>query len=186
MCACVFQILRVQRRGPQPVISNRTVCRRCTFTPSTSYIAYSQVQGSSYLPVIQGALTSAEKWALSWHGRLGHEKTKVLAMPTDACFSGSLVESPPKIDNSPVSIVNTHRHLGIILSSNLQWGAHVQGMSKSTRRAGLLRWLANGLPSHVAEKIYTMFGPVCSMHLQSGMALCGRLMRMRSIRSKME
>ena len=47
-----------------------------------------------------------------------------------------------------------HRHLGIILSSNLQWGAHAQDMSKSTRRAGLLRWLANDQPSHVAEEIY--------------------------------
>ena len=58
-------------------------------------------------------------------------------------------------------------------------------LSKSTRRAGLLCWLANDLPSHVAEKyIYTVFSPAWSMHLQSGMALYGKRMRMRSRRSK--
>ena len=73
---------------------------------------------------------------------------------------------PPEffIDTAPIADVEEHRHLGVhvTLSNNLDWKIHIQGIiSKSSKKAGLLRWMAKDLTLSAAMRLY-----MCVMYAQ--------------------
>lgn len=64
----------------------------------------------------------------------------------------------PSIEGKPIIPTNTHRHLGITLSSTLEWGPHIQDViARAKRRAGLLRWMSHDLPDDVAASLYLLY-----------------------------
>ena len=92
---------------------------------------------------IQDAITRIEEWALIWHGQFGHSKTKLLTT-NESNLKQAIT---PTIEKQPIAIVRDHRHLGITLTSDLNWSAHVQSLvSMASKRSGLLRLMSHQLP----------------------------------------
>ena len=77
----------------------------------------------SYLE-LQDAITRTEELALIWHGQFGHSKTKILTM-NESNLQQAIT---PTIEKQPIAIVRDHRHLGITLTSDLNWSSHVQSL----------------------------------------------------------
>ena len=107
----------------------------------TAFHAHANKSGSiSYL---QHAITRTEEWALIWHGQFGHSKTKILTTNE----SNRQQAITPTIQKQPIAIVRDNRHLGITLTSDLNWSSHVQSLvSMASKRSGLLRLMSHQLP----------------------------------------
>lgn len=106
------------------------------------------------LEPLQTAVSHAEQWALSWNGRFGHAKTKLLVIRARN-QQPAILPSSVLIEESPIEVVVSHRHLGVILTDNLQWRTHISSIICScSKRAGLLRWMANDLPQDAAVRLY--------------------------------
>ena len=81
-------------------------------------------------------LIKITKWAKQWKVTFNAKKSK------DMIFSKkSLNNSPPLIfGNTFIDRVNTHRHLGLILTSTLDWTAQVNEVClKANRKLSVLR-----------------------------------------------
>ena len=81
-------------------------------------------------------LAKIEDWALKWKVTFNASKSK------DIIFSNKcLNNSPPLIFNETVvERVNTHRHLGLYLTSNLDWNVQVHEVClKANRKLSVLR-----------------------------------------------
>ena len=109
---------------------------------------------SSHLD-LQEAIENAESWALSSHRKFGHPKAKVLRIsPSRACTS-ELKHQSFFMDNNLLSVVSNHRHLGVILTSGLQWKVHIADViTKCSRKSRLLKWMSCEFPNAVVEKLY--------------------------------
>ena len=100
---------------------------------------------------LQGAVNDAEQWALSWNGRFGHEKTKLLNI-------GKTRDTPLVIDSHPIEAVALHKHLGIIFTPDLKWTTHIQAVIRNAfKRAGLLRWMSHHLRGPLTTKLYLSY-----------------------------
>ena len=103
---------------------------------------------------LQDAINCTEDWAESWHGKFGHAKTRIMTTSQDQLLHALT----PTIDGQPIRIADNHRHLGVILSSNLNWSSHACNMLQTAaKRAGLLRVMSNDLPLPVATRLYIYY-----------------------------
>ena len=92
----------------------------------------------------------------SWNGRFGHAKTAILAVGQLAKDSMEL--TPPKIEEKAISVVKQHKHLGVVLSDDLSWSAHITHvLAQGKRKAGFLRYMAKELPADLVSKIYITY-----------------------------
>ena len=108
--------------------------------------------------VLQSEVTKAESWAVSWHGKFGNAKTKLMRIHSRRLQPGQAVPPEFFIDTAPIAVVEEHRHLGVTLSSSLDWKIHIQGViAKSSKKAGLLRWMAKDLTVSAAMRLYTCY-----------------------------
>ena len=86
--------------------------------------------------IINRDLIKITEWAQKWRVTFNAGKSK------DIIFSGkTLNNSPPIIfDNKIIERVNEHKHLGIYLSSSLDWSRQVHEMcSKASKKLSILR-----------------------------------------------
>ena len=85
---------------------------------------------SSNLKTIETALnkdlSSLLSWSRQWLVNFNPNKTEAMF------FSSSIKEKPKLVfDNTQVKFVDTHKHLGVTLSSDLKWHEHITSMIKS-------------------------------------------------------
>ena len=110
---------------------------------------------------VQDAIDNAQSWALSWHGKFGYAKTDVIRLSSSVgkATSAAPIHVPDfAIDDSPLSLVDEHRHLGLTISSDLRWKRHLSTVSATClRKAGLLKLMAHDLPGSVIEKLYLYY-----------------------------
>ena len=100
---------------------------------------------------LQGAVNDAEQWALSWNGRFGHEKTKLLNIRKTR-------DTPLVIDIHPIEAVAQHKDLGITFTPDLKWTTHIQAVIRNaSKRAGLLRWMSHHLRGPLTTKLYLSY-----------------------------
>ena len=81
-------------------------------------------------------LLKINEWAAKWKETFNPNKTK------DIIFSDkTLPDCPPLVfNNTQIERVNKHRHLGIILTPNLDWSAQVNDVClKANRKINILR-----------------------------------------------
>ena len=84
---------------------------------------------------------AAEQWALQWHGRFGHAKTKQLNIGQTQNLPLATV-----IEDHQIEEVVRHKHLGITFTSDLKWNVIIQEViGNVVKRAGLLRWMSHHL-----------------------------------------
>ena len=103
-----------------------------TMPCSTNRVFRIAWQGN-YICQTQSAITDAELWATSWHGKFGHAKTKVMcisskSLPIPQCIG------PFFIDGTTVSVVDSHCHLGVSLVNTLDWSDHIRSVIKHVQR----------------------------------------------------
>ena len=107
---------------------------------------------------LQTSVSAASAWAQSWRGRFSPAKTVVLPLgnlATNACQ-----QFPLSIDEENIDIVDTHKHLGVILSTDLKWMAHLESiLAKARKRAGLLRHVhvSHQLPAKLTCHLYITY-----------------------------
>ena len=117
------------------------------------------------LSPLQEAVTSAENWAISWRGRFGHAKTKMMTSSTNI-QNGML-----RIENEAIDVVPCTKHLGVVLSRNLDWHHHINELLfKAAPRAGLLRWMSKVLRPATTAQLY-LYVQNWRMRLLSGMVI---------------
>ena len=59
---------------------------------------------------------------------------------------------------SPVSTVDQHKHLGIILDSKLSFSAHIQAaINKSRKAIGMLKFMSKYLPRNTLNELYKLY-----------------------------
>ena len=62
------------------------------------------------------------------------------------------------IDGTTVSVVDSHRHLGVSLVNTLDWSDHICSVTLTcSKKAGLLRWMLLSIPSNVVIKLFLKF-----------------------------
>ena len=103
---------------------------------------------------LQNAVEAAENWALSWHGRFGSAKTKMMTSLKNISPEHKTIH----IENEAIKIVNSHKHLGLNLTADLDWHDHInQLLLGASQRAGLLRWMSKDLRPSTVQQLYVYF-----------------------------
>ena len=58
------------------------------------------------------------------------------------------------IENKPIKAVEVHKHLVVLLTESLKWSVHIESViSRSIKKAGLLRFMARDLPADLVSKL---------------------------------
>jgi hypothetical protein len=101
-------------------------------TQDLQYDSFLYADDTSLLEVVEDIDISAERlnndlqcineWIRDWHVTINPGKTKSVT------FSAKMFKpAHPTLyfANEPIEIVSNHKHLGVTLSSNLSWRAHI-------------------------------------------------------------
>ena len=106
---------------------------------------------------LQLSVSTASEWARSWHGRFSPSKTVLMALGTaaiDYCRNAVSVS----IEGENIDLLEKHKHLGIIFSSDLRWNDHfLSVLAKAKQRAGLLRHVCPILSPSTAQTLYAFY-----------------------------
>ena len=107
---------------------------------------------------LQTSMSAASAWAQSWRGRFSPAKTVVL--PLGSLATNACQQFPLSIDEENIDIVDTHKHLGVILFTDLKWKAHLESiLTEARKRAGLLRHIhvSHQLPAKLTCHLYITY-----------------------------
>ena len=97
-------------------------------------------------------LQSIQQWAERWFMLFNPSKTVSLTI-----YSKSQVEEilPLTFNNTPISEVDSHTHLGLTLSKNMSWKQHVDRIIKRVnQRLGMLQYFKYYLPRKCLSHLY--------------------------------
>ena len=99
-------------------------------------------------------LEHIQSWADKWLVTFSPPKTKEMLITTKAPR-----EQPPlSLNNQPITVVESHKHLGVTLSNNLSWRKHAEEIAKKANKClGILRPLKFKLDRSSLETMYKSF-----------------------------
>lgn len=104
---------------------------------------------------LQESVTNATRWLQTWKLAVNRRKTVVMASsrrPLPLAFNITFV------DGVPLSRVDSHKHLGIYISSDLRWEQQVTYvLSRAARQLAVLKRLRSSLSQAALSKFYTMY-----------------------------
>ena len=104
------------------------------------------------------ALELIRQWAYDWRMSFNPDPQK---QAVELIFSTKRIEiDHPEIrfNNIPVTKVDEHKHLGIILDSKLSFSAHIKAaISKARKGVGLLKYLSKYLPRHTLNELFKLY-----------------------------
>ena len=102
---------------------------------------------------LQESVTNAFHWAHSWRGQICPSKTVLLPVgqtATTVCASTAVV-----IEDEPIQVVTSHKHLGLTIFSDLCWSSHIENLlQKSKSQPGLLRHMSRELPADTLAQLH--------------------------------
>jgi hypothetical protein len=105
--------------------------------------------------LINDDLDSIQSWADKWRVTFSPPKTEELLVSRKRIKS---VHPPLYLDVQPIKRVTKHKHLGVTLSNDLSWNAHIGDiLTKATKRLGIIRLLKFKLDRLSLERIYKCF-----------------------------
>ena len=101
--------------------------------------------------VINDEMTRLQTWADMWMIDLNPTKTKCMHVT----FALNHTVPSPSFRGTPIELVNSHKHLGLIINNSLTWTDHIDYIStKVAKRIGLLRSLKFKLSRSCLKTIY--------------------------------
>ena len=101
---------------------------------------------------LQRSIDHTTQWAACWHGKFSSCKTELLMVGRQTSADDQVTIS---IYSSVIAECSSHKHLGVTISSNLNWSAHItQVIKKASRRCGLLRCMSHHLPPTISSLLY--------------------------------
>ena len=99
-------------------------------------------------------LQHLQNWSDQWLMELNTTKTEAVL------FSTQNVQSKPDLvcNGNSIEFVNSHRHLGVLLSSNCKWTEHINNLCKSSQsKISALKQLKFKVSKTTLNTIYTSF-----------------------------
>jgi hypothetical protein len=102
--------------------------------------------------LINEDLDNIQEWANKWRVSFSPPKTEDLIISTKRTKRRHPVLS---LNQEPIKMVTSHKHLGLTFSNDLSWNTHVGDiLAKATKRLGILRLLKYKLDRLSLERIY--------------------------------
>lgn len=99
-------------------------------------------------------LQNIKEWASQWLVNFSAPKTKLMT----CSFRKASDDAPVSFDGNVLSDVNSHKHLGITISSRLSWSDHITKLVESvTPTIDVLKRLKYDLDRKSIETIYFIF-----------------------------
>ena len=105
------------------------------FADDTTLLTFG-VNSTETSTILNRDLSKISHWAQTWKVKFGADKSRTVV------FTNKLPQiSPPIIlDSDPIKQVDTHKHLGIILTYNLDWSPQVHAViMKANKKLAVLR-----------------------------------------------
>jgi hypothetical protein len=105
--------------------------------------------------ILNNNLLKIEQWAKHWLIKFSPEKTSNMIISYNRTTNNNI-----KLNfmNKEIALVENHKHLGIILTSDLSWNKHIEYITNSCAPTlNLMRFLKNRLDRHALESIYCYF-----------------------------
>ena len=100
-------------------------------------------------------LEKIDLWADQWLMKFNEEKT---ALVTFSSKRKKLTYPPVFFKNYELIPTESHKHLGIILTSNLSWKSHINSvLSKAKQKLGVLKMLKYRVPRNTIAKLFNCF-----------------------------
>ena len=99
---------------------------------------------------LQQSVTATSIWLSNWRLTVNVEKTVTMAFTRRPFPSKVFIN----LNGKALSTVNEHRHLGLILSSDLRWSAHID---KTLSKAGRLLYTIIRLRRTLSRKALTLY-----------------------------
>ena len=113
---------------------------------------------------VNDEMTRLQDWADTWLIELNPTKTKCMHI-TSARIRA--ITPNPKFRGTPIEIVHSHKHLGLVLNDDMTWTDHLDHLTtKVSKRIGILRSLKSRLNRSCLRTIYVA-------HIRSILEYCG-------------
>lgn len=123
------------------------------FADDTS-LSYSSLNVREMQLLINTDLNRLSEWASRWLIRFNPQKTEVMLISTT--HIEETIEL--RMDNTVLDIVNTHKHLGVTLSSNNKWSNHIDTIIKSaSKQVSFLRKIKYKFSSETLNILYCSY-----------------------------
>ena len=120
------------------------------FADDTSII-FSHNPSVDITDMINSDMTRLKQWADTWMIDLNPTKTKCMHVS----FAHNTKVPSPFFNNTPIEIVHSHKHLGLVLNDTATWKDHIDYLTKKTaKRIGILRSLKYRLSRAALRTIY--------------------------------
>ena len=133
-------------------IVNNVLCDIKLFADDTAlYVLIDDHQVAA--DILNYSLEQVDRWAQQWLVNFNPTKTKLmnLSLKKDPAFD----QYPVKFKNHVLNEVTAHKHLGVILSSNLKWSSHINSIVQSVSAiSDVMQKLKYKLDRHTLQSIY--------------------------------
>ena len=127
------------------------------FADDTS-LSFSSVNLFEIEWVLNEGLSKLSAWAKSWLIKFNAQKTEIMLISNT--YNDHNIELI--MDNTILQILNSHKHLGVILSSNNKCTNHIDTIIQSTsKQISFLRKLKYKFSKNSLNKIYWTSTRVC-------------------------
>ena len=99
-----------------------------------------------------------KKWAHDWRMSFNPDARKQ-AVEVIFSMKNKAVDHPVIVfNNTPVKVVDEHKHLGMFLDSKLSFSTHIKEVISKTRKGiGMLKYLSKYLPRHTLNEFYKQY-----------------------------
>ena len=138
---------------PITCLNQRTVCSQ--FADDTALITSADSFDAAESS-LQTAVTSAGTWLQDWHLLVNASKTVVMMFH----HSNRPPLRPPSIrlNNTVLSVVSEHCHIGIILQQNLRWDNHINlVLSKAKKTLRMFHRFRSTLNRSALQHLYKVY-----------------------------
>ena len=137
-------------------IINNLQCNPFLYADDTALmLPIDRINPDYSLDMINRDLKRLSTWAEQWFMSYNPSKTVYMIISNK---KDKLKYPSPTMNNVPLTEVNQHKHLGLILTSNLSWGNHIDhAINKTNKVIGKMWQLNKHIPRISLENIYLTF-----------------------------
>ena len=140
---------------PHACTNAHVICSQ--FADDTALIATARDEATATRS-LQASIDAAGDWLKSWHLLVNASKTVTMRFSVKAGTADTCSYPPFHLHEVQLAAVSQHRHLGLIIQSDLRWTSHTATIIlKSARLLFLLRRLRPSLTPPAMALLYTTY-----------------------------